>query len=52
MWCFGPWQFLCDVNTEEFEAADRLYSGSIDGSVHFLLLPEVHYELLGLVNME
>ncbi|KAI4887323.1 hypothetical protein NFI96_016439 [Prochilodus magdalenae] len=50
----SPCEFLCDVNTEELKAADPLYSSPIDGDggVHSLLLHEVHYQLLGLVDIE
>ncbi|KAI4901983.1 hypothetical protein NFI96_029748, partial [Prochilodus magdalenae] len=50
----GPCELLCDVNTEELKAADPLYSSHVDGDggVHSLLLPEVHYQLLGLADIE
>ncbi|KAI4884334.1 hypothetical protein NFI96_019146, partial [Prochilodus magdalenae] len=49
-----PCEFLCDVNTEGLKAADPLYSGPSDGDggVHSLLLPEVHYQLFGPVDVE
>ncbi len=50
----GPCEILGDVNTEELKAVYPLHRCLVDGdgSVFSALSPEIHHQLLGLVDVE
>ncbi len=50
----GPCEILSDVNAEELKAAHPLHRCLVDGDgcVYSALFPEIHHQLLGLVNVE
>ncbi len=50
----GPCEILGDVNAEELKAAHPLHRCLVDGDgcVFSALSPEIHHQLLGLVNVE
>ncbi len=50
----SPSEILCDVNTEELEAADPLHWSPVDGDggVHTGPPPEIHHQLLGLTDVQ
>ncbi len=50
----GPCEFLCDLNSEELIAVYLLHRclDDGDGCVFSALSPEIHHQLLGLVDVE
>ncbi len=50
----GPCEIICDVNGEELKAVYLLHRCLVDGDVCVFsaLSPEIHHQLLGLVNVE
>ncbi len=50
----GPCEILSDVNAEELKAVYPLHRCLVDGDgcVFSALSPEIHYQLLGLVDVE
>ncbi len=50
----GPCEILGDVNAEELKAVYPLYRCLVDGDgfVFSALCPEIHHQLLGLVDVE
>ncbi len=50
----GPCEILCDVNAEELKAVYPLHRCLVDGDgcVFCALSPEIHHQLLGLVDAE